>query len=267
MKAFIKIFVIAFALNFTGCWNMYNDVLDDMNPEYKYYLAAVNSNAINTVSNFYIDSARALNPVSQTSIGGPADTNYAASDLYGRYLYVTDAQNHRILMYSITNSCSLVPIGTGYINTENNMTPGAICMHPSGKYLFVSGLSPDNHVYMYNVLGNGSLSYNTSQAIHQTTPPLSCRMAIDQSGTNLYVLNIGAGGPQSSIERFQVTNTLTTTTYYIFWVAGYLPQDLAVHPNGQYVYVATNQTISTINYTLQSVSSYITYALSIHEWL
>ncbi|MBN2401071.1 MAG: hypothetical protein JXN64_01605 [Spirochaetes bacterium] len=255
MKTLIKITIIIFTLVLSGCWNVYNDVLDDMEKNYTYYLTVVNQDSPNNaLSVFSIDDdSKSLNPSSQIIIGGDYNINYSATDHANKYLYVTDAENSRILMYTISNNCTFEALGIpGYITTEAGILRG-LRIHPSGNYLYAFTYGGTWAVYMYTIGIDGLLSYSGLSASISASAT-SYRTAIDPSGAYLFSLNILSSN--STLQRFEVNNgTLTSTASSVPYPTEQ-PIDIVMHPGGQYFFIATETGVLTYNTDLQILHTF-----------
>lgn len=212
---------------------MYNDAVDDLRTEYSYFLAVANSSTTNKISIISIEST-SLSGLSQTSTGSQVD--YVAAHPTGNYLYVTDSGSKKILMYKVLDNGSLEVLGTGFITTAG--IPGAIKVHPSGNYAYVANYGTSFDVSRYQIDNNGILSFQDS--IVPSGSASSYRMAIDKTGTYLYVLTINIGS--SVLDQFQISGSLNKVKYINY--GGITPKDVVVHPNGQYVYVTSGGNIN-----------------------
>jgi 6-phosphogluconolactonase len=206
MKTFFKIIILLFTLNFAGCWNMYNDVADDKDDEYKFFLAVTDNNdtPLSDVFFYPLDSTGTLKQVfDQKNETYPF---YIAAHPTGEYLYVTINNNGTsgtgLLMYKIQDNGSLVSLGTAATGTN----PYAIKVHPSGKFVYVSNQG-DSTISMYQVNNDGTLT-------NLSTPTISSggsgptRIAIDPSGNYLFVVN--ASTP--NIAAFSISSSDGTLT-------------------------------------------------------
>ncbi|MFH0977199.1 MAG: beta-propeller fold lactonase family protein [Spirochaetota bacterium] len=218
---------------------MYNDTIDDQEAEYQFYLAIVNSMMNYKISIVSIESTT-LSKSSQTSTGS-TQVDYVAAHPTGNYLYVTNPGSQRILMYKVVTNGTLEVLGTGFINTTDGGgpggTPGVIKVHPSGNYAFVANAGTSFNISRYLIDSAGTLTFQ--DYISPGASATSSRMVIDKSATYLYWVSNNAGG--NVLQQVEISGSLIidkTVSY-----ASNTPRDVAVHPNGQYIYVTVDGTI------------------------
>ncbi|MFH0977197.1 MAG: beta-propeller fold lactonase family protein [Spirochaetota bacterium] len=236
MKTLFKILMALFALTFAGCGDTYNDVLNDLEEEYKYFLAIFNSpNAGGRyISTFSLNSDGALSPAFES-------TDYSAAGTYpdahpnGKYLYGLISDTAKLNVYTVSDEGILSLSSTADTGTY----PYVVKVHPSGKYVYVSN-SSGYSISMYIVNADGTLTSNGTLSIGSPYRPR--RMSFHPSGNYLYVAIIYPTWNASYFSSFSVNNdgTLTPVESLVEVITG-TPSittfDIAVHPNGQFLYV------------------------------
>lgn len=242
MKTLIKLAIFIIALSFTGCWDMYNDIADDLSNEYKYFLAATNNYTTATSSadiNTYSLTADGMLVRSFNLSSTTEDYPYcAASHPSGKYLYVTKNNNEEqddtqsgILMYQVNTDGTLTPLG----KTSTGFNPHGIKVHPSGKYVYVA-VHNDNTIVMFPVKDDGTLdTVNVSSVGSSGSGPT--RIAINSTGDYLFAVN--ADTP--NIAAFSI-NSSNGTLSLVSSIAGAPTsgiKDVIVHSSG-YIYLTSN---------------------------
>jgi 6-phosphogluconolactonase len=189
MKTFINIITLVIALSFAGCWDMYNDVADDMDEAYQFFLATTNNDTsastLNVISIFPLISDGMLIRSFKQNAATENDPFYVAAHPTGNFLYATSNHNGTsgtgLFMYQVQNDGSLVSLGTATTGTN----PYSLKVHPSGKFVYVSNQGSDT-ISVYQVNINGTLTELTGSpySSHCTGPT---RIVIDPSGSYLFV--------------------------------------------------------------------------------
>ena len=199
--------------------------------------------------------------ITQPQLAGQQGDNFGAVDPYGRFVYVVDdgvasTTYPQGTLYGFTvnpTTGALTPIAAVTAYTTNLNVPQSIVIDHTGSFLYVTNY------------GNGTTAGTVSAySIDQTTgnlTPLSTPTyatgigpeyaTIDPTGTYLYVPNsgdtpntvslfsIGAGGALSPLAS--PTRTITGATDVI---------NVAVSPNGSYLYVLDGGSNQVFGYTL-----------------
>ena len=111
MKTFIKITLLVFALTFAGCWNMYNDAMDDMDAEYKFFLALTSGFSDVKIATYPIFSDGGLDFNNFKSVTTTAGPIYPAMHPNDNFLYVPSRDTNTVLMYRTMDDGSLISIG------------------------------------------------------------------------------------------------------------------------------------------------------------
>jgi 6-phosphogluconolactonase (cycloisomerase 2 family) len=240
MRTLLKTLLIIFALNFAGCFDMYNEVVDDLDTKYNFYLIAANTNTDSYISTFSVGERGAINPINKTSGFGGTSGFYPAVHPNNKYLYVPNRTNGRLRIYNINSSGSLDYLSD--IATE--ASPVSAIVHSSGKFVYVSNCSSSRSISMYQV-NNDSLTGPVSVQTDSTNDIRPYKIAIHPSGNFLYTTIINNIGTLAAyVKIFTINNdtgsltelgllTITTTTTHN-------SLDIIIHPNGNYLYVSVS---------------------------
>jgi 6-phosphogluconolactonase len=198
MKIFIRIITLVIALSFAGCWNTYNDVADDMDEEYKIFLAVTSGSGIE-IETFPLNNG--VPDFNNYQTNSTADSpRYPALHPTSNLLYVPNSNNNTISMYQIDDYGNLTSLSIGTITVGNS--PWSVKIHPSGNFLYVSNLADDT-ISMYKVNSDGTLADLTPGTV-PTSGTGPTRMAMDPAGNYLFVIT----GTTKNIQAFSI-NTST----------------------------------------------------------
>jgi 6-phosphogluconolactonase len=245
MKTFFKITLLVVTLSFAGCWNMYNDALDDQEAEYKHFLIVTSGFSDTKIDTFPILSNGTLDFNNYKTVTTPAGPIYPAMHPNDNFLYVPSQNTNTVLMYRTMNDGSLISIGLGSIGAGTN--PGCAKVHPSGKFLYV-GNSASNTISMYSIDNEGILSGLTPSTI-SSNGLFPYRMAIDPTGNYLFVVNID----EENIVAFSINNSTGELSYNTSFknIAGRAItsdiQDIIVDSNGR-IYLTGSSGIFLYNW-------------------
>ncbi len=241
MKLTAKLIVILGTFFMLSCMDMYNEVEEELGTEYNYFLAVGTS-----------DPGIRIYSLNTPSIPSLVNTESTTSTVYGiaihpsgNYLYALVRNTNSIRAYSISENGKLNFIDT-YTTPVNS--PNLAIVHPSGKYLYVS-VTAENYILAYSINSNGTLEIIGDPG-YVTTPANSGpeKMVIHSSGKYLYVaLSNGAG---LSILEINTNGSLTLKNTKS---VGENIFDLAVHPNGNYIYASSYSSSNIYKYDLDTV--------------
>jgi 6-phosphogluconolactonase (cycloisomerase 2 family) len=170
-----------------------------------------------TVTNAAVDG------VAVTCTMSPARFAYVAT-IYGIFCHAIDAiSGKQVALYN--TQCA-----EGHV----------IATEPSGKF-----------AYVIDRAGSRILPYRIDQATgalvrligaELPTGPAPYSLAVDPSGTFVYVMNVGMVGNNGSVSAYEIdpaTGTLTEVGGSPFVTAGQRPQAVTIDPTGQFLYAAT----------------------------
>ncbi len=243
MRTIIKLFVLIITLSFIGCWNMYNDAIDDMENDYKFFLAVISYSG-QLVKTYSFNSDNKINESSEkTTTPDLNNPTFGAVHPSGNYLYVpnhgswfekgSNGTGNTLSMFLVNDDGSLSPLGTPTNTITTGTGPFAVKVHPSGKFVYVTNDGSDD-ISKYQVRSDGTLEANGTPTTAGMDPK---GLAIDPTGRYLYVANYGS----SSISMYRLDNGLLTELSLspLSTGAGNPPWDIIVHPNGNYVYSTT----------------------------
>ncbi|MGC2170867.1 MAG: beta-propeller fold lactonase family protein [Candidatus Sulfotelmatobacter sp.] len=237
-----------------------------IHPSGKFMYVANPGQNENTISLLNIASNGTLSVGASTSVAPASLPKVLAMDQAGKYLYVANAGSNDISVFSIdAGSGQLTPVaGSPFFI---NFPPLNIQLTPSGKYLYVSGVSDEN----------GEIEgYSLNAGVIQTQPPVARTssnglspngLAVDPGGTYLYVANTGS----NSISIFKIASTgaLTEVQGSPLGDSYNDPVSLTVDPTGKYLYVANQGSNNVSVYSTSSsglpvalTTSTSTYAFS-----
>jgi 6-phosphogluconolactonase (cycloisomerase 2 family) len=233
MKRFFIFAILMISFSFSACESIFNDTADELG-EYNYFLVANVAYAGNLEARTIPLSSEGIPDFSNailTTLGTGTGQSYSAATPNGKYLYIPDRNNNRLMMYSVGNSGVLTPLGSpNYVTTGT--TPYAVKVHPSGKFLYVTNSNASGNISVFNINNNGTLSSNSSAG----TLYYPTRISIHPSGSYLYTIDgtISVGG----IKLFSINNngTLTSiTNNNLINQAGV--KDIAIHSGSNCIYV------------------------------
>ena len=189
MKTILKIILMLTALITISCGNMYNDLAVEIG-EYNYYLAVSQQSAAGKTYIYSLNESGSQANQSWALSPGVAQYNIAA-DPAGNFLYIIYKAAEYVEAYKFNKDASLT-----YLQqiTSTIANPHALKIHPSGKYAYVSNIDTDD-ILMFSINPNGTWSALSPASILSSTigglDP--SRIAIDYSGSYLFVANTGVG--------------------------------------------------------------------------
>jgi 6-phosphogluconolactonase len=168
-------------------------------------------------------------------------------DPSGSYLYVMNTGSDNISVFSIDSSSGALmqvpnsPFLTGPLQLNMRLTP-------SGNLLYVSFASETNGLIACYSVNAGQLSLLFTTTADGISP---LGMAIDPSGTHLYVGNIG---PNSSISVYTIgaSGALAKVNGSPLDDIYSNPYALILDPKGQYLYVANQGSNNVAVYSISS---------------
>jgi 6-phosphogluconolactonase (cycloisomerase 2 family) len=231
------------SFSFSACESMFNDVADELG-EYNYFVVANVASAGNLEARTIPLSSDGIPDFSNTlltTFGTGSLQSYSAASPNGKYLYIPDGTNNRLLMYSVSNTGVLTPLGSpNYVTTGT--TPYAVKVHPSGKFLYVTNRTPSGNISVFNINGDGSLSSNTPAGVLYNPT----RIAIHPSGSFLYTIDgtASVGG----IKLFSISNDGKLTSISnssLINTAGV--KDISIHSGGKLLYVTRDNGFDKYN--------------------
>jgi YVTN family beta-propeller protein len=173
---------------------------------------------------------------------------YLAVSPNGKYMYVAnDATSGSVSQFLVNRNgtltdLSLTPVPAG-------MGPQGIAISPNGQHVYVAN-EFNNTVSIFDVMGNGTLAPNGTQATFGTNLQSPWGVALSPDGNSLYVTNyLGAG--HGTVAEFTVAGDGTLSAKATPTVsAGQYPVWISFTPNGKYAYVANYGTIGDSHATV-----------------
>jgi len=221
-----------------------------LHPSGKYLYVANPGQNENDISQFNIASNGTLTePNARISVAPNASQpKLLVMDPAGSYLYVMNIGSNNISVFSIDSSSGVL---TQVANSPVSVLAPVLNMQltPSGNFLFVSaaGGSTNGLIAAFSV-NAGTLSPVGTTATDGTNP---YGLAIDPSGTYLYVANFG---PSNSISVFTIGTSGSLAPVQGSPIAdGYTdPFAMIFDPSGKYLYVANQGSNNVAAYTIDS---------------
>jgi 6-phosphogluconolactonase len=148
----------------------------------------------------------------------------------GHYAYIADCQNGvwGLSRDSVSQSLTLLSPTPTVAGSE----PCSLLVDPLERFLFV-GNSADNSVQVFSIDTSSGALLNVGTASSGSQPRIG---ATDRKGLFLYVLN----SLDNTISAYQIQSSgaLAPIAGSPFPCGGVMPMNVAVHPNGQFLYVA-----------------------------
>jgi len=179
-----------------------------------------------SVSAYGVDSANGvLTPLTGRVSNNPTGL---AIDRLGRFLWVTNWGWHTVSAFTIGSNGVLTPVGSPLATTSS--LPYAITAHPTMDFVYVAHSSSNFAVTVYSV--NPSTGALTLQQTLTNVIVSPSGIVVDPSGRFAYALTQNGG-----ISVFSINSTTGLLTYVGATSTNGSSFALAVHPNGQYVYV------------------------------
>jgi 6-phosphogluconolactonase (cycloisomerase 2 family) len=199
-------------------------------------LSAYVSNAMGgTLSSYSIDSANGvLSPISSTSSNNVFSI---AMDRLGRFLWTANYGYHTVSAFSIGFNGALTAVGAPLATSSS--LPYAITAHPTMDFIYVAHQSSNNAVTVYSV--NATTGALTLRQTLTNVITSSSGIVIDPSGRFAYASSLGGG-----VSAFSINQTTGLLTYIGAASISGAVHAIAVHPNGQYVYVTADNTSNNV---------------------
>jgi 6-phosphogluconolactonase len=221
-----------------------------VHPSGKYLYVANPGQNENDISQFNIASNGTLTePNARISVAPNASQpKLLVMDPAGSYLYVMNIGSNNISVFSIDSSSGVL---SQVVNSPVSVQAPVLNMQltPSGNFLFVSaaGGTTNGLIAAFSV-NAGALSPVSTTATDGTNP---YGLAIDPSGTYLYVANFG---PSNSISVFTIGPSGSLAPVQGSPIAdGYTdPFAMIFDPSGKYLYVANQGSNNVAAYTIDS---------------
>ena len=161
-----------------------------------------------SVSQYTIGVDGALSPMDPYSVatnGKNGNASHMTIHPSGAYLYAAGYFDNVVFQYTVGATGALAPLAS----VATGSYPGAIAIHPSGKFAYVVNADPAAAISLYSVGADGVLTPMTPATMAATTT--FANVTIDFSGTYLYATS---GYPGSSVSQYVIgaTGTLTPLT-------------------------------------------------------
>jgi len=155
----------------------------------------------------------------------------------GKFVYAADEDNDRIAMFAVQETTGeLTPLGAGTVTT--GLTPRSVMVHPNGRFAYVAN-SGENTIGLYAI--NETTGVLTEIPGNLFLLPVDVALpfvlVIDPKGEFAYLGSTGAGAENISMFAVDSTTGALTLLGTPIDIGGQNPEDIAVHPSGQFVYV------------------------------
>jgi len=178
------------------------------------------------------------------SAGGPWDVAISPD---GKYLYVTNERSRDgtggLSAYSLANGEPTALPGSPYA-TGSAGAPSGLAISPDGKYLYVANRGSGNGVGGLSVysISNGVPAPLSGSPFATGSAGGPWNVAISPDGKYLYVTNDGSGNGVGGLSAYSLSDGVPTplpgSPYATGTVGG--PLDVAISPDGQYLYVTND---------------------------
>ncbi len=238
--------VIPSGQNDTPIPNTTGGILSDPLERFVY----VSDSAADNVLVFEIDAASGqLSPTSTSPSTGGTGASGMAADSTGKFLYVANSGSNNISAFGVDASGNLTLLSGSPFAAGN--APMSLALSPSNNFLFASSSSAE--ISVFAVGSNGGLTAIAGSPF-ATSGGSSSWLAMHPSGQFLFAVT-----NNNSIAAFTISSngSLSEVSGSPFSV-GHSPQEIAITPNGQFLYVSNLQdnTVSgfSINQTTGSLS-------------
>ena len=177
-----------------------------------------------------------------TSAGTLNDNNgpqAVAVDPFNRFVYTANSSSN-ISGYTINGSTGALTLVPGSPFT-GPMNPVWVTVEPNGQFLYAASQG-DNKIYVFSINpANGALTPVPNSPFATGVSPRA--IAIDSIGSNLYAINSGDNSLwmyniAGSFGQLNTFNTCGNGSQPC--PTGTAPMGMALHPSGQYIYVANS---------------------------
>jgi len=206
------------------------------------YVSAEPPPNVGAVWQYSIAADGALTPLNpETAEAGGYPIGVAVSP-DGQNLYVAD-QLSGVSQYSIAPDGALSPLNPATVPAGG--APGGIAVSPNGRNLYVANFSEES-VSQYSIAPDGALTPLSPATVPTGDAPFG--LEISPNGQNLYVANTNElGSGEGSVSQYSIAPDGALTPLSPATVAtGQEPQDIAISPSGQSLYV-TNLGANTVS--------------------
>ena len=155
----------------------------------------------------------------------------------GRFVYATDEDNDRIAMFAVDETTGeLRPLVPGTVTTGR--IPVSVMVHPNGRFAYVANSGEDT-IGVYAI--DDTTGVLTEIPGNLFTLPADAAipsvLAIDPRGEFAYLGSTSATSESISLFAVNPTTGALTLLGTPLDIGGQNPEDIAVHPSGQFVYV------------------------------
>lgn len=217
-----------------------NCILSNAASKFAYVIGSSDSVSAFTIT----PGSGVLVPVSGSPFGSGTAPVFGAADPAGKFLYVGDPSSVRVFGFSIdqtTGALTAIPGSPFDLSAER---AEALEVDPTGSFLYVTHLDNCNAgcvgaISVFKIAVNGSLTEIDGSPYDTDFGTIG--IAVHPSGKFVYTINGQIPfHTAANISVFQVNPTsgaLTQITGSPFATSELLPQFVAVHPNGQFLYV------------------------------
>ncbi len=131
-----------------------------------------------------------VGPPLQGGTGNAPNTVFAAADTQGRFLFLMDNIDSKILVMAINSTTGALSEVGSPVPTPN-FAPGHAALDPAGKIIFVASTFGGNLIQAFSIGANGTLT--EVPGVPFNNGPITYTLKVDPTGTFLYVVNIDPG--------------------------------------------------------------------------
>jgi 6-phosphogluconolactonase len=237
-----------------GCGGMgQNSMMTPQGPTASFAFVA-NSGSGN-VSALAVSTTGGLSAVAGSPFTAGAGAEFMALDSVHKFLFVSNQNANSLSAFSINTSTGmLTPVPGSPFST--GVTPHGVAVDSAGKFVFVGNENGSVSAFSINS-SNGALTPAPGSPFPASSP---FGVAVNPSGTFLYVTNTGTGGlSPSSVSTFKIdptTGALTAVNSPI--TTGTTPIGITADPNGKFLYLGEHMTESVATFSTDPTTGALT---------
>jgi 6-phosphogluconolactonase len=159
--------------------------------------------------------------------------------------YVTTPFNDGVTAFRLNNNTGSLSqiLGSPY---PTGISPSAICLHPSGKFAYISNAGDDT-ISLFKVGSTGALTEVTPRTPTDDQPSA---LVIDPAGTVLFAVN-SASNTVTAYSISASSGVLTPTGSPVP-TSGFTPLRATISPSGKFLYVANSNSASVSGFAVDS---------------
>jgi len=182
---------------------------------------------IDPTSGFYTDIG--VNP--QSVIGG----NSIAASASGKYLFIGNTAGQQISVYTVNADGSLTVV-SGSPFATGGVTPSVMATDGQSKFLYATGGLGSTAIAAFSIGSSGGLT-----AVG--TPLVSNVSAIAADPSGKFLLGVSWQNGDNTIHVYSINSSTGALTAAGGTVTSGTPRNIAIHPNGQWVYTFSEDPI------------------------